>query len=75
VPFVVTTAHVIEHERTIAQVVRCQLLFRARLARQQPVHGLVEIVLGGIGDVQFFGQVDVCQSRVVASLEHGNTRQ
>jgi hypothetical protein len=56
---VVTAGDVVEHQRPVSQVSLGQLLLDRRLALQQPVHRVVELILVGIGDVQLLGQSGV----------------
>ena len=55
-PFVVAPAHVGEHRRTFVQMALGEPALDALLAREQPVHRLVQGVLAGITEVERFGQ-------------------
>jgi ribosomal protein S15P/S13E len=54
--FVVTAADVVQHQRPFQQVLAGELLLDRRLTLQQPIQGVVEFVLVGIGYVQLLGQ-------------------
>ena len=54
--FVVTAADVIEHRVAFSQVPLGQLALNAVLTLQQPVHGLIEIVLVSVLQGEFLGQ-------------------
>ena len=54
--FVIAAADVVQDQAVFAQVTGGEFLLDARLPIQQPVHGLVQVVLGGIGDRQLLGQ-------------------
>src|SRR6266566_4867118 len=55
-PFIKTARHVIEHQPALPQMASGQLLLDALLAFQKPVHGFVQIILGGLGHSQLLGQ-------------------
>ena len=38
------------------KVALCEFLSDVGLTGEEPIHGLVQVVLGGLGDVQFLGQ-------------------
>ena len=48
-----------------------ELLLDRRLPLQEPVHGVVEVILGGVGDVQFLGQGGVVPVSGVGQLGAG----
>jgi hypothetical protein len=52
----VARRQVVEHQAALAQMARGQLLLDRVLAREQPVHRRVQVVLVGIGDAEVFGQ-------------------
>ena len=68
---VVAAGHVVEHHRPVAQVPFGQLVLDHRLSFQQPVHGVVELILGGVGDVQLLGQCGVVPVSRVGQLGAG----
>ena len=70
-PLVVAAGDVVEHQRPVAQVPPGQLLLDRRLPLQQPVHGVVELILGGVGDVQLLGQGGVVPVSGVGQLGAG----
>ena len=55
-PLVVAAGDVVEHQRPLAEVPSGEFLLDRRLSFQQPIHGVVEVILGGVGDVQLLGQ-------------------
>jgi hypothetical protein len=52
----VARRQVIQHQRALAQVACGELLLDRVLARQQPIHGRIQIVLVGIGHTEVFSQ-------------------
>ena len=55
-PLVVAPAHVGEHRRAFVQVALGETALDARLAGEQPVHRLVQVVLVGAAQVELLGQ-------------------
>ena len=54
VTFVVTARHIVEDEGALGKMLIRQLLLDPLLPRQKPVQGMIEFVLVGIGDGEFF---------------------
>ena len=55
-PFVIAAADVVEDQTAVGQVPLGQFLFDGLLALQQPVHGGIEFVLGGVLDAEFLSK-------------------
>ena len=54
--FVITAAHVIEHQTALAQVARGQLFLDPLLSFPQPVHCRIQFIFRGLTHPQFLGQ-------------------
>src|SRR5260370_5602786 len=54
--FVVTAADVVQHQAAFLQMLLGQFFLDATLPRQQPVHGAIEVIFGGVDHAQFLGQ-------------------
>ena len=52
----VARRQIVEHRRAGVQMARCELLLDAPLSFNQPVHGRVEFILGGIEHTEILGQ-------------------
>ena len=70
-PLVVAAGDVVEHHRPLAEVPAGELLLDGRLPLEQPIHGVVEMILGGVGDVQLLGQSGVVPVAGVGQLGAG----
>src|SRR5271165_670491 len=51
-PLVVAAGDVVEHHRPLAEVSAGELFLDGLLPQEQPVHGVVEVILSGVGDIQ-----------------------
>ena len=58
-PLVVAAGDVVEHHRPLAEVSAGELFLDGLLPQEQPVHGVVEVILSGVGDIQLLGQSGV----------------
>ena len=56
VAFVVAAADVIQHQGAFLEVAGGEFFLDAPLSLQQPVHGLIQVVFGSVGDSQLLGQ-------------------
>jgi hypothetical protein len=55
-PLVVAAGDVVEHQRPFAEMPLGELFLDRPLTLQQPIHGLVETIFGGIGNIHLLGQ-------------------
>ena len=53
---VVAAGDVVEDQRSVAQMPSGRFVLDRRLASQEPVHGVVGLILAGVGDVPLFGR-------------------
>ncbi len=55
-PLVVAAGDVVEHHRPFAEVPAGELFLDRLLPQEQPIHGVVEVIFGGVDDIQLLGQ-------------------
>ncbi len=70
-PLIVAAGDIVEHQGPVAQVPLGELLLDRWLTLQQPVHGVVELICRGLGDVQLLGQGGVLPVSGVGQLGAG----
>ena len=56
VPLKVSRGHIVEHQATIGKVTLGERLLDALLSREQPIHGLVQIICRSRGQLERLGQ-------------------
>ena len=74
-PLVVAAGDVVEHHRPFAEVLAGELFLDGPLPQEQPVHGVVEVILSGVDDIQLLGQSGAVPVAGMGQLGAGKSRR